>query len=213
MNKDNKKFVVETLFLKEALKYNLTLKEFLILMYFDNDYDLVFDVKKVSKAICLSEEDTLIAFESLLTKRLIKLSSVKNESGKLIDKISLDNFYNSLKESINLEKEEKDENSIFYKFQEIFGKSLSGMDYEIINAWLSKGFSKELILEALNEAIKNNAPSLRYIDKVLFDWNKKGYKSINDIKKYNKSENNYYTEEQNFESSVFDYNWLDVDEN
>ncbi len=213
MNKDNKKFVVETLFLKEALKYNLTLKEFLILMYFDNDYDLVFDVKKVSKAICLSEEDTLIAFESLLTKRLIKLSSVKNESGKLIDKISLDNFYNSLKESINLEKEEKDENSIFYKFQEIFGKSLSGMDYEIINAWLSKGFSKELILEALNEAIKNNAPSLRYIDKVLFDWNKKGYKSINDIKKYNKSENNYYTEEQNFESSVFDYNWLDDDEN
>ena len=61
MNKDNKKFVVETLFLKEALKYNLTLKEFLILMYFDNDYDLVFDVKKVSKAICLSEEDTLKA--------------------------------------------------------------------------------------------------------------------------------------------------------
>lgn len=213
MNKDNKKFVVETLFLKEALKYNLTLKEFLILMYFDNDYDLVFDVKKVSKAICLSEEETLKAFESLLTKRLIKLNSVKNENGKLIDKISLDNFYNSLKESINLENEEKDENSIFYKFQEIFGKSLSGMDYEIINAWLSKGFSKELILEALNEAIKNNAPSLRYIDKILFDWNKKGYKSINDIKKYNKSEDNYYTEEQKFESSVFDYNWLDDDEN
>ena len=87
------------------------------------------------------------------------------------------------------------------------------MDYEIINAWLSKGFSKELILEALNEAIKNNAPSLRYIDKILFDWNKKGYKSINDIKKYNKSEDNYYTEEQKFESSVFDYNWLDDDEN
>ena len=26
MNKDNKKFIIETLFLKEALKYNLTLK-------------------------------------------------------------------------------------------------------------------------------------------------------------------------------------------
>ena len=46
------------------------------------------------------------------------------------------------------------------------------MDYEIINAWLSKGFSESLILEALDEAIKNDAPSLRYIDKILFEWNK-----------------------------------------
>ena len=79
MNKDNKKFIIETLFLKEALKYNLTLKEFIVLMYFDNDYDLTFDIKKISKATCLSENDTLIAFNSLLTKKLIKLNQIKNE--------------------------------------------------------------------------------------------------------------------------------------
>ena len=50
MNKDNKKFIIETLFLKEALKYNLTLKEFIVLMYFDNDYDLTFDIKKIRHA-------------------------------------------------------------------------------------------------------------------------------------------------------------------
>lgn len=92
MNKDNKKFIIETLFLKEALKYNLTLKEFIVLMYFDNDYDLTFDIKKISKATCLSENDTLIAFNSLLTKKLIKLNQIKNEGGKVIDKVSLENF-------------------------------------------------------------------------------------------------------------------------
>ena len=51
MNKDNKKFIIETLFLKEALKYNLTLKEFIVLMYFDNDYDLTFDIKKYLKQL------------------------------------------------------------------------------------------------------------------------------------------------------------------
>lgn len=210
MNKDNKKFIVETLFLKEVLKYNLTLKEFIVLMYFDNDYDLIFDVKKVSNATCLTENDTLEAFNSLLNKRLIKLNSVKNENGKLIDKVSLENFYNNLKETIDLEKEEKNENSIFFKFQEKFGKGLSGMDYEIINAWLSKGFSESLILEALDEAIKNDAPSLRYIDKILFEWNKKGYKGKEELEK-EINENKINKEVKNFETRVFEYNWLDDD--
>lgn len=212
MNKDNKKFIVETLFLKEVLKYNLTLKEFIVLMYFDNDYDLIFDVKKVSNATCLTEKDTLESFNSLINKRLIKLNSVKDDNGKLIDKVSLENFYNNLRETINLENEEKNENSIFAKFQEIFGKSLSGMDFEIINAWLSKGFSEDLILTALNEAIKNNAPSLRYIDKILFEWGKKGYKSVDDMKKYNRVNEISYNEEKKFETQIFDYNWLDDDD-
>ena len=210
MNKDNKKFIIETLFLIFSLKHNLTLKEFIVLMYFDNDYDLTFDIKKISKATCLSENDTLIAFNSLLTKKLIKLNQIKNEGGKVIDKVSLENFYNNLKETIDLEKEEKNENSIFFKFQEKFGKGLSGMDYEIINAWLSKGFSESLILEALDEAIKNDAPSLRYIDKILFEWNKKGYKGKEELEK-EINENKINKEVKNFETSVFEYNWLDDD--
>ena len=178
--------------------------------YFHNDYDLIFDVKKVSNATCLTENDTLEAFNSLLNKRLIKLNSVKNENGKLIDKVSLENFYNNLKETIDLEKEEKNENSIFFKFQEKFGKGLSGMDYEIINAWLSKGFSESLILEALDEAIKNDAPSLRYIDKILFEWNKKGYKGKEELEK-EINENKINKEVKNFETRVFEYNWLDDD--
>ena len=174
------------------------------------DYDLTFDIKKISKATCLSENDTLIAFNSLLTKKLIKLNQIKNEGGKVIDKVSLENFYNNLKETIDLEKEEKNENSIFFKFQEKFGKGLSGMDYEIINAWLSKGFSESLILEALDEAIKNDAPSLRYIDKILFEWNKKGYKGKEELEK-EINENKINKEVKNFETRVFEYNWLDDD--
>ena len=99
-------------------------------MYFDNDYDLTFDIKKISKATCLSENDTLIAFNSLLTKKLIKLNQIKNEGGKVIDKVSLENFYNNLKETIDLEKEEKNENSIFFKFQEKFGKQVISYSFK-----------------------------------------------------------------------------------
>ena len=130
-----KDYTFKKLLFKLIKDFDLTLEELLLLIYFINQDKPVFDIKKISKATCLSENDTLIAFNSLLTKKLIKLNQIKNEGGKVIDKVSLENFYNNLKETIDLEKEEKNENSIFFKFQEKFGKGLSGMDYEIINAF------------------------------------------------------------------------------
>lgn len=209
MNKDNKKFVVETLFLKETLKHNLSLNEFVVLMYFDNEYELTFDVKKVAKATCLNEKDVLNAFGSLLDKKLIVLNSVKNESGKLIDKVSLDSLYSGIKDNANKSAKEKAKTDLFTKFQANYGHSLSGMDYEIIKAWLDNGFSEELILGALDEANYNGVASLRYIDKILFEWNKKGFKTMNDVNNHLKSRSEKDEEKIAYESSVLEYNWLD----
>lgn len=209
MNKDNKKFVVETLFLKETLKHNLSLNEFVVLMYFDNEYELTFDVKKVAKATCLNEKDVLNAFGSLLDKKLIVLNSVKNESGKLIDKVSLDSLYSGIKDNANKSAKEKAKTDLFTKFQANYGHSLSGMDYEIIKAWLDNGFSEELILGALDEANYNGVASLRYIDKILFEWNKKGFKTMDDVNNHLKSRSEKDEEKIAYESSVLEYNWLD----
>ena len=51
VNKDNKKLVVDSLFIKESLKDNLTLNEFLLLLYFDNSYESLFDIKLIKKVL------------------------------------------------------------------------------------------------------------------------------------------------------------------
>lgn len=209
MNKDNKKFIVETLFLRETLKHDLSFKEFIILMYFDNDYEFIFDVKRISKATCLSETDVLTSFESLLSKGLLTLSSVKNENGKIIDKVSLENLYKGIKTTVNTENEEKEKNDFFGVFQQEYGRNLSGMDYEIINAWLSSGFSEELIIGALREAVYNGVTSLRYIDKILFEWKKKGLKKMEDVSNHLKNKDDEPEREIEFETKVLEYNWLD----
>ena len=71
MFKDNKKLVAESIFIKEALKLNLSLNEFLLLLYFDNSYDLVFDIKVVAKTLNMKEEDVLNAYGSLMAKKII----------------------------------------------------------------------------------------------------------------------------------------------
>lgn len=213
MNKDNKKFIIETLFLKGTLKYDLTIEEFLVLMYFDNDQELTFDVKKIASALCLDEVKVLNAFSSLLDKNLITLTSVKNEGGKLVDKVSLDNLYNGIKSTQAEEKKKKDSDDFFNKFQEKYGHSLSGTDYELIKAWLDNGFSEELILGALDEAIFSGVVTLRYIDKILFEWDKNGFKTPEDYKKHLSSrEKNKKEENDLFETTVLEFNWLDEED-
>ena len=71
MFKDNKKLVAESIFIKEALKLNLSLNEFLLLLYFDNSYDLVFDIKVVAKTLNMKEEDVLNAYGSLMSCQIL----------------------------------------------------------------------------------------------------------------------------------------------
>lgn len=205
MFKDNKKLVAETIFIKEALKENLSLNEFLLLLYFDNSFDLVFDIKIVAKTLNMKEEQVLEAYSNLMKKKLIKVKAEKDGYGKIIEKVCLDNFYNEIKLDNKEEEKKSSKEDIFSIFESSFGRTLSTMDYEIINAWIDKGFSEELVIAALKEAVYNGATNLRYIDKVLYEWNRKGYKTVEDV-------NNRFKEspmdDKLFETSLLNFDWL-----
>ena len=205
MFKDNKKLVVETIFISEALKLDLSLKEFLVLLYFDNIYDEVFDMKIVAKTLNMKEEDVLTAYGSLVTKNLIKVNAEKDCFGKIREKVCLDNFYNEIKNDYKMKEKEVTKEDIYSVFEKEFGRTLSSMDCEIINAWIENGFSEELILGALKEAVYNGVNNLRYIDKILYEWQRKGLKTMKEVSNRNFQTN---TEEQ----KLFDYNWLDDNE-
>ena len=205
MFKDNKKFVAESIFIKEALKKSLSLNEFLLLLYFDNSFDLVFDIKVISTSLNMTEEQILEAYSSLMRKKIIKVKAEKDGYGKIIEKVNLDNFYNEIKSDHQVLEKENNKEDIYSIFENNFGRTLSSMDYEIINAWIEKGFSEEMIIAALKESVYNGTPSLRYIDKVLYEWNRQGYKTIDDV---NNRHKNQTKEEKLFETSILNFDWL-----
>ena len=67
--------------------------------------------------------------------------------------------------------------------------------------------SEELIKGALKEAVFNNVRNLRYIDKILSEWEKKGFKSVDEVDSYLKKK-----EVNNPKQELFDYNWLEDEE-
>ncbi len=204
MFKDNKKLVAESIFIKEALKLNLSLNEFLLLLYFDNSYDVVFDIKVVAKTLNMKEEDVLNAYGSLMAKKIISVKAEKDGFGKIRESVSLDNFYNEIKRDYKTREKEESKTDIYEIFEKEFGRTLSNTDFEIINAWIESGFSEELIEAALKEAVYNGALTLRYVDKVLYEWNRKGIKVPADIKKAMEK----VPEAPLYEASVMNFDWL-----
>lgn len=79
------------------------------------------------------------------------------------------------------------------------------MEYEIINSWIDSGYSEELIIAALKEAVYNGVFKLNYIDKILYEWGKKGIKSIQDIEK----EKTKFQSKKEEKKELYDYNWLE----
>ena len=85
------------------------------------------------------------------------------------------------------------------------GRPLNSIEIKTIESWIANQIDESLIKEALRIALKDGVYSLKYIDKILFDWKSRGYQTVSDIK-YNEKDNN------NEEIELEDWNWLDDEE-
>ena len=66
---NNKKYVVDANFIKEAYILKLSLVEFLLLLYFENVDDPIFDLEIISQKLKIEINDILFAFNSLINKK------------------------------------------------------------------------------------------------------------------------------------------------
>ena len=196
----NNHMIIPNYLVKYYKKFDLDINEFIMLIYFLNSNEkLIFDNKKISNDLFIEQNEVLEIINSLIEKQYISIEMNKS-NGIIEEYISLDLFF----EKINayLIENDKDDNSsdIYSKFEKEFGRTLSPVEYETISKWIENNIPLNLIEAALKEAILNGVNSIRYIDKILFEWNKKGYKDSTDIiRKNNKEE---YIEE------IYDYDWL-----
>ena len=199
----NEPFYVPNILFKNYRKLNITDSELIILIYLINA-DNTFNPKQITKDLNFKLNETMDLINSLIEKNIIKIDIINKKVREEI--INLDELYNKLA-FIIIDGKEKKSNNLFDVFEKEFGRTLSPMDYEIISDW-QKDFDDKLILLALKESVFNNVTNLRYIDKIIRDWSKKGIKTeedvINDRKKFESKKSN---------KKLFDYDWLNERDN
>ena len=201
-----KDYTFKKLLFKLIKDFDLSLEELLLLVYFINQDKPVFDIKRISLITYLSSNEIMAAFSSLTGKGLVSIKNSK-EDGKITEVIDITNTYRAMVSDININIKKQATTNIYTIFEKEFGRPLSPVEYEIIKAWITSGISEELIKGALKEAVFNNVRNLRYIDKILSEWEKKGFKSVDEVDSYLKKK-----ESNNPKQELFDYNWLEDEE-
>ncbi|MBQ9011321.1 MAG: DnaD domain protein [Bacilli bacterium] len=191
--------VFPKLLLTNYKKLNITEKELILLIYLINDGE--FNPETIATSLDLKLPEVLNLISSLSKKDVLKLERIKINN-VCEEVVSLDELYNKLAILIMEEDNQTKETTLFDHFEKEFGRTLSPTEYQIIGAWIDE-FSEEIILLALKEAVFNGVSNLRYIDKILYEWQKKGIKTKEDYNKNRKSSVKKETKKE-----VFDYDWL-----
>lgn len=211
MNLISSKNIVIPMYIYKILpKLDVDFETFFFLMYLYNlDERIIFNPQKIADEFGITIKEVLLYVDTLSSKKLISFEIIKNDKNVSEEYLSLKYFYDKI--SLLLMDEEKEttnyDNSIFDLIEKEFGRVLSPIEYEIIKAWHENGISDELIKEALKEATFNGVSNLRYIDKILYEWQKKGFKNAKDVENNRKK-----FHKKNDKVEVFEYNWLEDDE-
>ena len=206
----NKPIVIPRIIFNNYKRLNITEEELIVLIFIiDLGNKIVYNPDIFVKELNIEKYKIMEILNNLSEKKIITISVEKNSSNnKREEYISLELLYSKI---LNLFKETKtksiDTSDIFSVFEKEFGRTLSPMEYEIIKGWINdEKFSYEIIVEALKEATYNNVNSLSYIERILYDWSKKGIKTKEDVIK---DKSNFRNNRKKTNKEIFDYNWLE----
>lgn len=175
--------IIPKLLFNNYRRLNITDSELIILIFIINEgIEIEYNPSIFISELNMDKYKILEIIDSLNKKNILSLI-VEKRNNKAMEYISLKPLYDKLI-SIVLDKEEdmniKKDDNIYGIFERELGRTLSPLEYEKINEW-NKDLSSELILEALKEAVFCGVNNFRYIETILSDWNKKGYKTKEDI--------------------------------
>ena len=141
---------------------------------------------ELSGRMSLDIDECSQMISDLIKRGFLIIESGTSEEGIYYEKYGLSPLWVKLIEHTLLLKKkdeeeikERKEESLYTIFEQEFGRPLSPMECEALAMWLDEdGYNPELIKAALREAVLSGVYSLRYIDRILLEWKKKGIQSV-----------------------------------
>ncbi len=200
----NSGVIIPRLLLNHYRDLEMTEVDFIIVVFLMNEINEDFNPAQISKELNMNLQEVMNSIEHLSNLNILKID-LKKVDGVRHEFINLNNLYDKLVYYVINEESKEEPTNIFSIFETEFGRTLAPMEYEIINSWIDSGYQEELIIAALKEAVYNGVFKLNYIDKILYEWSKKGIKSTQDIEK----EKTTFKSKKEEKKELYDYNWLE----
>lgn len=158
--------------------------------------------EKIAANTNLTVADVGNIIQRLIDQDYLTIEQVTDNQDKIGNRYSLNKLYNALDQYLNQnilikdKKKEKtisvandlDNNPLNYLSRKVeveFGRYLSPIEREEIAQWLSVDhYAPEIVELALREAVLSQAYSLKYIDRVLLNWQRHNLKTVDEIERF-----------------------------
>jgi DNA replication protein len=175
--------------------------------------------EELSSRMTLSQVDC-----ANLLRRLVQLGFLTldhdSSSHFYSERYSLDSLWDRLIThhllQVKGEAQKEEEENLYTIFEKEFGRPLSPIECETLAMWMDQDHhTPRLIIGALREAVISGKLNFRYIDRILFDWQKNGIKTLEEAKLHSEKIRGQQkrpatlSKDQGKVSPLKMYNWLE----
>ncbi len=158
----------------------------------NNDFP---DLAVIGERMGIESSQIYALIHQLLQKKLITLKSSVNEQGKAEDHYDLTPALTKLSvlavQDAQVTQQALDGNqrsAVFNQVEQALGRPLSPLESEIVANWLDLDhYQPELIQLAVRESVLNQVYSLKYVDKILLNWQKQNITDKESLQAYQKA--------------------------
>lgn len=158
------------------------------------------DINEITESTGFSQNKAYQVLHELIQKKLMRIKTLNDRNGQSFDVYDFSLMYDKLSElshqsdnsdyEINVKPNSKDtmtesdRKGVFNQIESEFGRPLSPIEIETINQWLEEDNYKPKMIElALRESVLNQVYSLKYIDRILINWEKANIKTPEDVER------------------------------
>ena len=132
------------------------------------------DLLSLKMSLDVKEIDTILA--ALLTRGFIEYVTQEKKTVTTLNPLK-EKLFREFQMTSSLEEESKSSqrisdmlNNIYGQFEKLLGRQLSQVEFSRIREWVSYGYSDDMIINALKEALSKGKKSIRSVDKILLSW-------------------------------------------
>ncbi|WP_220729555.1 DnaD domain-containing protein [Apilactobacillus zhangqiuensis] len=191
--------------LKNYPKLGMTSDQLVIYLQIKRNIDIgnyFPDINDITNSTGFSTAKAYQVLHELVEKKLMRIKTLSNSKGQSFDVYDFSLMYEKLSEldSDTPEKDiednafegtigsneitESERKKVFNSIESEFGRPLSPIEIETINQWINDDqYDPQMIKLALRESVLNQVYSLKYMDRILVNWEKANIKTPADVER------------------------------
>lgn len=207
--------------LKNYPKLGMTSDQLVIYLQIKRNIDIgnyFPDINDIANSTGFTNAKAYQVLHELVEKKLMRIKTLSNAKGQDFDVYDFSLMYEKLSElnqdvsndeiisnddfasnNTSAEITESDRKKVFNSIESEFGRPLSPIEIETINQWINEDkYDPQMIKLALRESVLNQVYSLKYMDRILVNWEKANITTPADVERNRRNHEQKYSKNAKF---------------